>query len=378
MNNLENPTVYGDHIEIFCISHLYSVEVWVYEKELNFTSGIKIRAKIQTPGVNSDNIPLKLLYLNNNHYEPLFALSEAASSSMEDEFSSRRRTDIEVNEEYADESVDNFSSLNGIYSARQPYVEKNIKAHNLGEMNYTCTHCGALYFKSEETTWDPKSFNKCCMGGKYLFRFISCEKCGIIYFQFEDLDLFALCFNCRNEVVLEDLAITDILKSRAFSREIIPTVKRIENLLFNNEGLQSKNFRKNIRQFNSALAFASFGASLEAGGVPGRGPYSFRVQGIIYHLTSNLNSAEKDKKYAQLYFIDSSLANQYRVSYNRDCDPNLFNELDQILRDVNGYAKIYKMLYEIEKEEKIRCNSTGEKLRNHNISLIISNGYNEN
>lgn len=30
---------------------------------------------------------------------------------------------------------------------------------------------------------------------------------------------------------------------------------------------------------------------------------------IIYHLRSNLRSTQRDKKYAQLYFIDSKLVN---------------------------------------------------------------------
>jgi hypothetical protein len=47
------------------------------------------------------------------------------------------------------------------------------------------------------------------------------------------------------------------------------------------------NFRTNIRQYNSALAFASFGANIKS--PPGRGPYCFRIHGQIYHQVGSLN-----------------------------------------------------------------------------------------
>ena len=77
--------------------------------------------------------------------------------------------------------------------------------------------------------------------------------------------------------------------------------------LYNQCGCQSKNFRENIRSFNSALAFVSFGASVAAGSLTGKGPYRFKVQRIIYHLRSNLGGFQNDKKYAQLYFMDSNV-----------------------------------------------------------------------
>ena len=126
--------------------------------------------------------------------------------------------------------------------------------------------------------------------------------------------------------------------------------------MFNESGAESKNFREFIREFNSGLAFASFGASIEVGRVPGQGPYSFRVQGIIYHLSSNLQGVENEnKKFAQLYFIDSNAANQIRINNNRQCNPTLFIEIDEISRKINGYSKSFKMLHELEKEEEDCC-----------------------
>lgn len=96
---------------------------------------------------------------------------------------------------------------------------------------------------------------------------------------------------------------------------------------------ESRHFRENIRQFNSALAFASFGASVSTGNVQtasGYGPYCFKVQGIIQHLSSNLKENDPTKiKYSQLYFVDSSLANQYRQNRNCNCSATLLENLDR-------------------------------------------------
>ena len=52
---------------------------------------------------------------------------------------------------------------------------------------------------------------------------------------------------------------------------------------------ESKKFRRNIRQFNSALASPFFGASVSTGNVQNvsnRGPFRFKVQRIIQHLST--------------------------------------------------------------------------------------------
>ena len=80
----------------------------------------------------------------------------------------------------------------------------------------------------------------------------------------------------------------------------------MKNLLRNTHP-ESKNVWDNIRQFSSALAFASFEASVSIGNIQnlsGRGPYCFKLQGIIQHLSSHLRESDPKKmKYSQLYFV---------------------------------------------------------------------------
>lgn len=70
-----------------------------------------------------------------------------------------------------------------LFIGRSNYVENNLKR----SMDNVCTHCHALYFSSE--TVHRGVFHKCCMDGKYLFRYtrIICENCGISPFLSDDL-----------------------------------------------------------------------------------------------------------------------------------------------------------------------------------------------
>ena len=72
VNNLRNPRTSGDHIEIFCISNLYRINVWIYERNVNNRSLIKIRSKITSPLARNCDVPVKLLFFEDAlHYEPL-------------------------------------------------------------------------------------------------------------------------------------------------------------------------------------------------------------------------------------------------------------------------------------------------------------------
>jgi len=206
------------------------------------------------------------------------------------------------------------------YRGRQPYNESQIERHYLGNMMLQCSVCDALYFKSEQTS--QKVFTKCCMKGKYIFDF--------------NFDVPAL---------LQQLV--------------------------NNTHVDSREFRANIRQYNSSLAFASFSASVSAGSVPGRGPYSFRVQGIIHHLSSNLRvNHNSERKYAQLYFIDSAEANQCRITTNPNCSPSLLRALDNLMRMENAYARAFMNLREVEEREMMRCFNNPNTRVNYSVYLL--------
>ena len=104
-----------------------------------------------------------------------------------------------------------------------------VARYTIGQMNIACNFCQALRF--------PQESMNCCHNGK---------------------------------VTLAPLA---------------PYPEAFHSLLTRNDD-QAKNFRQNIRNYNSAMAFASFGANLTT--TAGHGPYVFRIHGQIYHRSGTL------------------------------------------------------------------------------------------
>ena len=111
-----------------------------------------------------------------------------------------------------------------------------------------------------------------------------------------------------------------------------------------------RNFKDNIRSYNSALSFASMGAQIAD--PTGHGPYCFRVHGQIYHRTSNMHPNDgEQRQFAQLYVVDSREANDTRINnrYNHGCLNEIIQNLDNFIRENNVYAKAYKTLREVER-----------------------------
>jgi rubrerythrin len=148
------------------------------------------------------------------------------------------------------------------WAQREITDEKRIKSHFCGKMDVICQYCGAIHFKKEQSS--DKKLNLCCSKGKV----------------------------------------------------IIPPSKECPELLhmlYTNCHPKSKDFIKDARKYNNALAFASLGAKIDT--PAGRGPYCFKIHGQLYHNTTAVEyfneerSNQPDPKYAQLYFLDSAQAN---------------------------------------------------------------------
>ena len=295
---------------------------------------------------------IRLFYVHSNHYMPLiendllssstrqsnnagrlsmlvefdhcYAQRELTSSSISEQANNIMDFEVEPSLSIYTNNDTQVSTLESSPVGMRPFNEDSITTHSLGRMDSECDYCHALYFKSEMVVVKTRVavFHKCCMEGKYVFDF-------------------------------------------NFS---VPPL--IQQLLCNSHP-QSNDFVTNIRQYNSGLAFASFGATVGAGCVPGRGPYSFRVQGIIYHLSSNLRQDDNaQRKFAQLYFIDSSLANQCRSANNPQCSLELFIELDTLMRNVNNYARTFMNLQEVEEREMRRCHGNGNVSIDYSVWLL--------
>jgi hypothetical protein len=69
------------------------------------------------------------------------------------------------------------------------------------------------------------------------------------------------------------------------------TLQELKVLLTNKERSVIK-FRDQIRMYNSVLAFTSFGAKVDESVTIGIGPYSFRIQGELYHKIGSMCPVE--------------------------------------------------------------------------------------
>ena len=218
------------------------------------------------------------------------ARNAATRAAENDEAAAERRRNVA--RRVAARRADNLPFHN--FARRDIFPDLN----NIGPMTSVCEHCLALKFE------DEKSF-KCCHGGK-----VSLANLEPYPQELSDL-------------MLEDTA-------------------------------QGKNFRANIRQFNSAFSFASFGANIAP--PPGRGPPCFRLCGQVVHRSGTLHPEHGfPPSYSQLYIYDGQRALDERMNRNenRNCHPDVMRTIQNVMHRDNPYALAFKHMSEVEQEEHL-------------------------
>ncbi|CAH1758829.1 9415_t:CDS:2 [Entrophospora sp. SA101] len=177
-----------------------------------------------------------------------------------------------------------------------PWSSQGLDRHSLGSMNHRCNCCGALLWIDERTGTSTRSpvFTTCCAKGKVF----------------------------------------------------LPPIEELPyplNILLTRTDPSARSFRKNIRSYNSALAFTSMGAKVDHSITGTSGIYSFRVHGKIYHgIGTILPDNEAHPQFAQIYH---ELQNRMNVMPN--LDPVILEELQQMLHDVNPYCEMFKQAGDI-------------------------------
>ncbi|KAF2357645.1 hypothetical protein FHG87_011603 [Trinorchestia longiramus] len=126
-------------------------------------------------------------------------------------------------------------------------------------------------------------------------------------------------------------------------------------LLVDADLAEGSNFRQNIRNYNSAFAFASFGTNIRSS--PGRGPYCFRLQGQTYHYGSNLHADDlEERRYGQLYILETNEAIQTRANAkeNANCLVSVFQKINEAMNN-NPYPAASHNIRAIEQQQKERA-----------------------
>ena len=184
-------------------------------------------------------------------------------------------------------------------AARRGEVQGHIEPVNLGQMDALCTKCYAWMFPWETHKKDEEgnlSFGLCCAYGKYKL---------------------------------------------APEPEFPPLLQQ----LMTGDDQVSREFRRNIRQYNNALAFASRGFS----GIPfkfpttSRGPPIFKVSGQIYHTMGNVlpNKGEKPQ-FSQMYVYDEQHELDNRMENVQGLNRETLKKLQEMMHSINEFAKVYK------------------------------------
>lgn len=169
-------------------------------------------------------------------------------------------------------------------------------------MNVLCSHCGALHWSFERRSDSSKQnpeFGTCCNSGKVILRALQDPPLGL-------------------------------------------------RSLFTADDAQAKEFRINIREYNSALSFTSLGVKPNGAVLQGGGPYVFRLHGVLYHLSGSLlPEPGKAPIYSQLYIVDSGSALAHRMTKNPSRRADTMELLQGLLNANHRYAAIYKQAHEI-------------------------------
>ncbi len=178
-------------------------------------------------------------------------------------------------------------------SVGQYFNENDMEPHDAGPMTFTCSECNALMFEKE--LHRGTTYSLCCGYGKVKVP------------------------------------------------PIKPPPPILQQLLTENSET-SKNFRSNIRCYNSALALSSIGVELGTTfKFDYRGPWIYKISGQVYHsLGTIFPNCNSSPVFSQLYVYDREheLANRQKRNPDR-MDEKTLQELQDMMHAHNPYVKEY-------------------------------------
>lgn len=186
-----------------------------------------------------------------------------------------------------------------------------MRPSELGRMDIKCSFCGAMHWIKEKTSGTIVNpvFESCCKGGK-----------------------------------------VDIPR--------LQSPPQLLRDLYTGVHEKSTHFLNNLRQYNSAFAFTSFGAKRTNINERRGGVNMLQVHGELYHLQGPIQNEPASATYAQLYIYDASYASAQRArnNSNNNLDAALIDELSTLLHNDcdNYYVGMYKHAHELLAEEDRR------------------------
>ncbi|XP_017227630.2 uncharacterized protein LOC108192562 isoform X3 [Daucus carota subsp. sativus] len=200
---------------------------------------------------------------------------------------------------------------NKIKSNKAKFASSNLIL-DIGSADKICCHCGALMWRFEQTEKEyllkSNKFSLCCGNGKV-----------------------------RLPLLRETPSELKALLDRSNPKRTM--------------------FQNNIRMYNNAFGFTSVGANMDKSINNGRGPFVYRIHGVLYHQIGSLFAEESKKPvFSQIYMYD----NQEQVSKHMNF-PNSEEPLDSeiteclsvMLHRVNALVDIYRQVRDRYKESEV-------------------------
>jgi len=114
----------------------------------------------------------------------------------------------------------------------------------------------------------------------------------------------------------------------------------------------SREFRNNIQQYNVAFAMTSVGVKIDNSVTRQSGPYCFKIQGELHHLTGALlPHGNQTPMYVQIYILDTAVQLNVRRANNNNLDSVVMDNLQTMLLDSHPNIGQYRHAYELIKKK---------------------------
>ncbi|RZB58001.1 ATP-dependent DNA helicase PIF1 [Glycine soja] len=143
----------------------------------------------------------------------------------------------------------------------------------------------------------------------------------------------------------------------------------LQQLLFHDDTIDSKNYQHNLRAYNMMFAFTSAGIKLDKKINNSRGPLTIKIQGQPCHrIGSLLPMSGKKPKFAQLYIFDTENEVQNRINVMSQyfgIQNHIVSALSHMLHQHNSYAQSFRM---------VRDRLAADQANNIKLQLIVARG----
>ncbi|XP_070677722.1 uncharacterized protein [Malus domestica] len=116
--------------------------------------------------------------------------------------------------------------------------------------------------------------------------------------------------------------------------------------LFSDQTNEGRHFRQNIRAYNHAFSFTSMGVHVdERINISGRGIYTFRAQGALYHKIGGLLPHEGNRpRFLQAYIYDTEHEVENQMCESEVLDRRVVEKIQQMLNNHNPFVHTLRSL----------------------------------